>query len=348
MTAGAVFEREILEQAQVTRVQIDEAAEAVRETARAITERGPAGFVIAARGTSDHAATYAKYLLELRNQRVVSLAGPSAFSLYGRPPDVSRFCVVGISQSGASVDICSVVEEARRQGALTIALTNHPDSRLGRAADRVLFLGAGEERSVPASKTYTATLCLLAMLSEALTPDAYFATGLRRVPEAIEGVLRAARSGSVTARLAEALDAPRLAVLGRGYHLATAQEIALKIMETSYALAEARSVADFQHGPLAIIEPGFRVLLLEAGGPALGQMRELAGQLHALGARVVTLTDQDGTRDPLTWSLPLGLPEPLTPIPFAVAGQLLALALARRRGLDPDQPRSLQKVTITR
>lgn len=348
MTAGAVFEREILEQAEVTRARIAEGSEAVRETAEVIAERGPAGFVIAARGTSDHAATYAKYLLEVRNRAVVSLAAPSAFSLYRTPPDVSRFCVIGISQSGASVDICEVVEEARRQGALTIALTNNADSRLGRAADRVLPLGAGEERSVPASKTYTATLCLLAMLSEALTPDAAFAAGLGRVPESIELVLEAARSEGVVARLAEQLDAPCLAVLGRGFHLATAQEIALKIMETSYALAEARSIADFQHGPLAIIEPGFPVLLLEAGGPALSQMQELAGQVHELGARVVTLTDQAGEPDPLTWALPLGLPEPLTPIPFAVAGQLLALAIARRRGLDPDQPRSLRKVTITR
>ena len=347
MSRGAVFEREILEQADVTRAQAALRTEEVRRAAAAIAEREPAGFVIAARGTSDHAATYAKYLLELRNRAVVSLAAPSAVSLYHRPPRVDRFCVIGISQSGASVDICSVVEEGRRQGALTIALTNDVSSRLGQAAHHVLSLGAGQERSVPASKTYTATLYLLAMLSDALAPHAGFAAGLRRVPDAIQQVLDAWRRDDVVARLAEALDAPRLAVLGRGFHLATAQEIALKIMETSYAVAEARSVADFQHGPLAIIEPGFPVLLLEAGGPALAEMRALAGQLQGLGALVAHFTDQPGGGE-LTWSLPLGLPEPLTPIPFAVAGQLLALAIARRRGYDPDQPRSLHKVTITR
>lgn len=347
MTGGAVFEREILEQALVTRSQATERTEEVRRAAAAVTERGPAGFVIAARGTSDHAATYAKYLLEMRNHTVVSLAAPSAFSLYHEPPRVDRFCVIGISQSGASVDICSVVEEARRQGALTIAITNDVGSRLGQAADHVLALGAGRERSVPASKTYTATLYLLAMLSDALTPDEAFAAGLRRVPEAIQQVLDSWRRDDAVARLAEALEAPRLAVLGRGFHLATAQEIALKVMETSYAVAEARSVADFQHGPLAIIEPGFPVLLLEAGGPALAEMRALAGQLRGLGALVAHFTDQDQP-GPLTWALPFGLPEPLTPIPFAVAGQLLALAIARRRGYDPDQPRSLRKVTITR
>ncbi|MBO0703074.1 MAG: SIS domain-containing protein [Candidatus Dormibacteraeota bacterium] len=347
MTAGAVFEREILEQAEVTRAQGAGLLEPVRRAAAAIAERGPAGFVIAARGTSDHAATYAKYLLEMRNHTVVSLAAPSAFSLYHEPPRVEQFCVIGISQSGASVDVCSVVEEARRQGALTLALTNNPASRLAAAADQVLPLSAGEERSVPASKTYTATLYLLAMLSDALTPDPEFGAGLERVPDAIQQVLNGWRSGDAVTRLVDVLDAPRLAVLGRGFHLATAQEIALKIMETSYAVAEARSVADFQHGPLAIIEPGFPVLLLEAGGPALDEMRALAGQLGELGARVAQLTDQPGD-GPLVWALPLGLPEPLTPIPFAVAGQLLALAIARRRGYDPDQPRSLHKVTITR
>ena len=347
MTGGTVFEREILEQARVTRAQAAEGTEPVRRAAAAIHERRPAGFVIAARGTSDHAATYAKYLLELRNRMVVSLAAPSAFSLYHQPPRVDRCCVIGISQSGASVDICSVVEEGRRQGALTIALTNDVTSRLGQAADHVLPLGAGQERSVPASKTYTATLYLLALLSDALTPDPAFAAGLQRVPDAIQQVLDGWEGGDVVERLAAALDAPRLAVLGRGFHLATAQEIALKIMETSYAVAEARSIADFQHGPLAIIEPGFPVLLLEAGGPALVQMRDLAAQLGGMGARVARFTDQ-ASSDPLTWALPLDLPEPLTPIPFAVAGQLLALTIARRRGYDPDQPRSLHKVTITR
>jgi glucosamine--fructose-6-phosphate aminotransferase (isomerizing) len=347
MTLGAIFEREILEQADVTRAHAQGNAEAVHVAAAAITRRAPAGFVIAARGTSDHAAIYGKYLLELRNRVVVSLAAPSGFSLYHQPPRVDRFCVIGISQSGASVDICSVVEEGRRQGALTIALTNRPESRLGQAADHVLPLAAGEERSVPASKTYTATLYLLAMLSDALTPDAEFAAALQRVPDAIQGVLDAWRENDVVAPLAEALDAPRLAVLGRGFHLATALEIALKIMETSYAVAEARSIADFQHGPLAIVEPGFPVLLLEAGGPALAQMLDLAAQLRGLGARVAQITDQPGD-GPLTWSLSPGLPEPLTPLPFAVAGQLLALAIARRRGSDPDKPRSLRKVTITR
>ncbi|MCL2770116.1 MAG: SIS domain-containing protein [Solirubrobacterales bacterium] len=347
MTAGAIFEREILEQAEVARSQRAGNEEAVLAAARAIAQRSPAGFVIAARGTSDHAATYAKYLLELRNRAVVSLAAPSAFSLYHQAPRVDGFCVIGISQSGASVDICTVVEEARRQGALTIALTNRPESRLGQAADHVLPLGAGEERSVPASKTYTATLYLLAMLSDALAPEESFTAAIQRVPEAIQQVLDAWHDGEAVAPLAQALDAPRLAVLGRGFHLATAQEIALKIMETSYAVAEARSIADFQHGPLAIIEPGFPVLLLEAGGPALAQMRDLRDQLGGLGALVVQITDQPPA-GPLSWSLPLGLPEALTPIPFAVAGQLLALAIARRHGSDPDQPRSLHKVTITR
>ncbi|MFZ0216775.1 MAG: SIS domain-containing protein, partial [Candidatus Dormiibacterota bacterium] len=304
----------------------------------------PPGLLIAARGTSDHAATYAKYLFEIRNRLPVALAAPSAFGLYQAPPRVGAYCVVGISQSGASEDICTVLEESQAQGALTIALTNRPRSRLGRAADHVLPLDAGPERSVPASKTYTATLLLVAMLSQALDPDPAFAEALQRTPAALE---RALRPELDLPPLAHALDGPRLAVLGRGYHLATAQEIALKIMETSYSVAEARSVADFLHGPLAIVEPGFAILLLEAAGPTRRQMRALARQLGELGARVVTISDRP-VAGPLALTLRTGLPEALTPLPYAIVGQRLALQLARDRGADPDRPRSLHKVTSTR
>jgi glucosamine--fructose-6-phosphate aminotransferase (isomerizing) len=208
----------------------------------------------------------------------------------------------------------------------------------------VLALEAGPELSVPASKTYTATLVLIAMLSQALDPDRDFASSLHRIPAALEVALR---QDLPLGPLARALDGPRLAVLGRGFHLATAQEIALKIMETSYSIAEARSLADFLHGPLAIIEPGFPVLLIEAAGPTLRQMRTLEGHLRQLGAQVAVISDRRIASTP-GLAVRTGLPEALTPLPFAVVGQRVALQLARDRGIDPDRPRSLQKVTITR
>jgi glutamine---fructose-6-phosphate transaminase (isomerizing) len=341
--SSSIFRQEIGEQPEVAARLLREAPEPLARAVHEIRDANPAGLMIAARGSSDHAATYAKYLFEIRNRLPVALAAPSAFGLYGSPPRVERFCVVGISQSGASVDICTVLEQARDQGALTVALTNEPDSRLARAARVVLDLGAGPERSVPASKTYLATLLLLAMLSNALDPDPAFAESLQKIPDALQQAIEL--EGSFDP-VVEALDAPRMAVLGRGYQLATAEEVALKITETCYAVAEAQSIADFLHGPVAAVEPGFSTLLLEAAGPAQQQMRELREKLEELGARVARVSD-DRLDDPLVVSVATGLPESLTPLPFAVAGQLLALRLATLRGLDPDRPRGLRKVTIT-
>jgi glutamine---fructose-6-phosphate transaminase (isomerizing) len=343
----SAFGDEIAEQPAVARRLLEAAAAPVGRLAEAIRDHRPAGILIAARGSSDHAATYAKYLFEIRNRIPVALAAPSAFTLYRRPPRLGAFCVLAISQSGTSEDVVEVVAEARRQGSPTVALTNAPVSALAEAADHVLDLAAGEERSVPASKTYTASLLLLAMLSQALDPDPDLAAGLAAVPGAIE---RTIATTAELERAAPVLDGPRLAVLGRGFNLATAQEVALKVMEICYVVAESRSVADFLHGPIAIVERGFPVLLLEAGGPTLGDMRDLAGRLGGLGARLVAITDQAAGPDGAEAVIRLrtGLPESLTPIPFTVAGQLLALRTALRRGLDPDRPRGLRKVTITR
>ncbi len=186
-----LFRREIGEQPDVAERVLAGAAGQVLEAARAIAAADPAGLVIAARGTSDHAAVYAKYLFEMRNRLPVSLAAPSAFTLYGQPPRLDRFAVLAISQAGASPDVVEVVAEARRQGSVTVALTNHAGAPLAAAADHVVELRAGDERSVPATKTYTASLLVLALLSGALRPDPEFEAALSRVPEALRGVLQA-------------------------------------------------------------------------------------------------------------------------------------------------------------
>jgi len=277
--------------------------------------------------------------------------------------------VLAISQSGSSEDVVEVIAEARRQGAPTVVITNDPDSRLAAEAEHVLDLAVGRERSVPASKTYTASLLMLAMLSQAMQPDPQLAAALDEVPSAIQRVLQLERELEQAGRVLQggaddpglpgrrpgggippSGHGPRLAVLGRGFNLATAHEIALKVMETCSVVAETRSDADFLHGPIAMVRPGFPVLLIEAAGPTLGDMRALAGRLTALGARVVVLTDGDGRAGEAEEVVRLrtGLPEVLTPIPFAVAGQLLALGMAVRLGVDPARPRGLRKVTVTR
>jgi glucosamine--fructose-6-phosphate aminotransferase (isomerizing) len=340
------FRAEIAEQPATARRVLAASGPGVGRAVAAIRAAAVSGVVIAARGSSDHAATYAKYLFELRNRLPVSLASPSEYTKYLGPPRLDRFCVLGISQSGSSPDVVAVIREGRRQGALTLAITNQPDSDLAREAAIVLEMNAGAERSVPASKTYTASLLLVALLSQGLEPDARFGAALRRIPPALEQALMVdgqARS------VAPAIQADRMVVLGRGYHLATAQEVALKLTETSYVLAQAQSVADFLHGPVSVAEEGLPVLVIDSEGPAQADSRLAASLLRDRGARVLQLTDRaepwPGVEAAIT--LPTGLPEPLTPLPFAIAGQLLAYHLARARGLDPDHPRQLQKVTRT-
>ncbi len=311
-----------------------------------IREAGPRGFLIAARGSSDHAALYAKYLFGRRNRTIVALAAPSLFTHYASPPRLEGQCVIGISQSGSSPDVIAVIEEAGRQGALTVAITNDAESKLAAAAELVLPLGAGRERSVPASKTYTASLLALALLSQAIDPEPAFDAALALVPAAMEEALgREADLG----HLAPALLGPRAIVLGRGFNLATAEEVALKLTETSYVLARAWSVADFEHGPIAVVERHFPVLCVGGGGPLEAEMEAVAKRLEGYGCRVIGIFDRagGGFAEETMVGIDSGLPEDLTPLTLAVLGQLLAHRVAVARGIDPDRPRALNKVTRT-
>ena len=304
------------------------------------------GIVIAARGSSDNAALYAKYLFGVRNHMMVALAAPSLFTHYAKPPRLDGQCVIGISQSGASPDVIAVIEEAKRQGAPTVALTNDATSNLAATAELVLPLGAGPERSVPASKTYTASLLALALISQALDPDPSFEASLGQVPPALSAALEL---DSELDRLVPALMAPRAIVLGRGFNFSTAEEIALKLTETSYVLARAWSTADFAHGPIAVVEPGFPVVLVDGGGNVADDLRSTGEKLSELGCRVVRLLDGPVLDRDLqtTVAVESGLPEELTPLTLAVLGQLLAHRVAAARGIDPDRPRALHKVTRT-
>jgi glucosamine--fructose-6-phosphate aminotransferase (isomerizing) len=340
------FRDEIGEQPDVAARLIQGSAASVAAIAAGYAAARPDGFVIAARGSSDHAALYAKYLFGKRNGALVSLAAPSLVTRYASPPRMAKQCVIGISQSGAAPDVIAVIEEGARQGAMTIAITNDPASPLAAAAQLVLPLHAGREHSVPASKTYLASLLALALISEAISPDPAFHSALASVPSVIREALR---HEAELDRIAPALTGPRAIVLGRGFNFATAEEVALKLAETSYVLARAWSVADFAHGPIALVEPGFPVLIVDAGGAVAADLETIADRLGEAGCRVVGL--YDGPAAPAgfeaTVGLDSGLPEELTPAPLAVLGQLLANRVAVARGVDPDQPRALHKVTRT-
>ena len=304
--------------------------------------------VIAARGTSDHAAIYAQYILGVRNGLSVGLATPSIVSLYGAVPDVSDALVIGISQSGASPDLVALVAAGRAQGAPTLAITNEPASALAGAADRTIALAAGPELAVAATKTYTAELLAIAMLSVALADDASDRAALGRVPPAISRTLDLEPEIERIAR--DQAHADRALVLARGFEYATAREWALKLKELARVFADPYSSADFQHGPLTLVEPGLPVLAISRAGAPGSDFVALLTRLRAdLDAELMVLSDRAETLDLATWPvlLPAGTPEWLGPIVSIVAGQLHALHLTRARGLDPERPRNLLKITRT-
>jgi glucosamine--fructose-6-phosphate aminotransferase (isomerizing) len=342
----STFRQEVGQQPELARNLIETSGAALDAIAAEHRRRRPSGYVIAARGSSDHAADYARYLIGSRQRTLVSLAAPSLFTHYGTPPRLDGQCVVGISQSGASPDVIAVVEEGARQGAMTIAITNDPESPLAKTAGFVLPVQAGAERSVPASKTYLLSLLALALMSAAVEPDPALDAAIGSVPGALEAALGHERELGPIAR---ALSGPRAIVLGRGFNLCTAEEVALKLTETSYVLARAWSVADFLHGPIAVVEPDFPVLLIGAGGSVAKDVEAIAERLLEAGCRVVGMFDGGGAPSAGVSAVPIdsGLPELLTPLTLAVLGQLLAHEVAKARDIDPDAPRALRKITRT-
>jgi glucosamine--fructose-6-phosphate aminotransferase (isomerizing) len=288
---------------------------------------------------------------------IVAPATPSLSSLYGAPPRLGATLVLGISQSGRSPDVVSVLTDARRAGALTAAVTNDPASELADASDVVIELGAGPELAVAATKTYLAEIAVVAMLSAALsahaTEDGHddgHDDGTRQLA-AVPAAMRAAlEQEPVVRRLAAKRAAIReCVVLARGFQYATAREWALKLKELTGVLADPYSGADFQHGPIALVGPEFPVLAVATRGPALDGMAELLRRLRDRGAELLVLSDDSEMLDIAPGrGVPLpALPEWLSPLAAIIPAQLFAYHLALARGLDPDSPRNLSKVTRT-
>ena len=345
-SAGMSLRDEIADQPRVVRRLLEEGWPEARTLGRALA--GVEHITLVARGSSDNAATYGKYLFESIAGVVTALAAPSLVTRYGAPPSYARGAVIGISQSGASPDVAGVVAEGRRAGAVTIAFTNRPQSKLGRTAEHVFALRAGAEREVAATKTYTATCVGLALLAattaEARGRSALSLAGLE------EAVQEAVEAEGDAARLARAIGrAPTVIVLGRGYLYPAALETALKIKELARVWAEPYSSADFAHGPRTLLRPRTPVLLLTSRGATEGEARSLATSFGERGARVYAITNDERVaekaRDAVLLRSPLS--ETLVPISFVVVGQQLAVALAHRHGHDPERPAGLAKVTRT-
>ena len=315
---------------------------------RIVGKRPPRLIVLAARGTSDNAALFGRYLLEITTGIPVSLAAPSIETLYQARVDYSGALVVAVSQSGESTDTNLVLEHARRRGALTLGITNESASSLAGIAEHVLLVRAGKERSVAATKTYTGQLLLFYLLAYALGARLRL-DDLARLPEAVNGALELEEE---IAALSERYRYMRYAaVVGRGLNYSNAFEFSLKLMETCYVVAERFSSADFLHGPIALVEPSFPVFAFAPPGPTWGSMAETLDKLRGLKAEIVAVSDAGNreleARSTRVIRLKGRLKEVLTPIPYIVPVQIFAACLAADKGLDPDKPRTLSKVTLT-
>ncbi len=339
---------EILEQPVVLQNWLETQMPKVREIAQAIRDRDVEYVLLAARGTSDHAGTYAQYVWGSLNGLPVALATPSLFTLYAVSPRLRQALVVGISQSGESPDVVSVVAEGRRQGALTLAITNAVDSPLARAAEFTIDVHAGVEKAVAATKTYTAELLAIAALSAAMGGKKEHLDALALVPPAVRQTLGLANQIEEIASQYRTL--LHCVVLGRGYNYATAQEWALKLKELAYVFADPYSAADFLHGPIAIVERGFPVLAVAPRGAVLADLTALLRRLREeYQAEVLVISDDAQTLALANSSLHVtaSVPEWLTPLVMIVPAQLFCYHLTRAKGYDTEAPRGLRKVTRT-
>lgn len=347
---GVLMAQEIQEQPAAIARLLD------RETARiwALATRWrvqpPRWIVMAARGTSDHAALYGKYACEIIAGRGVALGAPSIASIYQAPLDLRDVLVIGISQSGEAADIIALLQQAQAGGADTLAITNVETSPIVDAAQETILLHAGPERAVAATKTFTNTMAVLALLAAALADDPTLCAACQQLPQILADTLD------------ETHDLPALAVrfryledcvaLGRSYNVATAHEFALKLRETAYVRVQPFASPDFVHGPIAILENGYPVIVFANEGLVLPSLLEVLAKVRSCGADIIAVGNAPAAWAQADLAIRLtgssDLPEVLSPFPSALVAQQLAHAISCVKGYDPDQPRGLRKVTITR
>lgn len=339
---------EIREQPQRLEHLLREQRATVERIAAEIRSRGIDLAFLAARGTSNNAGHYANYLFGARNRLTVAVGTPSLFTCYKSPPRIKNALVIGLSQSGRSPDVVSVLAEGKRQGNLTLAITNEPSSPLAQTADYVLDLQAGPEKAVAATKTYTAELMAVAMLSAGLCSSRQMWDELARVPEWQRQAL------ALDEHIARAAQRYRYmrqtVVIGRGYSYATASEWALKLKELTYVLAEPYSSASFMHGPIALVDEGFPVLAVAPRGKVLGPVLETLKLVRAQRGELVVISNDRRALALAQTPLPIAseVPEWLSPLVAVVLGQLFAYHLTLAKGYDVEQPRATHKVTETR
>ena len=338
--------QEIAEQPTALAQTIREERVKIARLGRFLKQRDIDLIVIVARGSSDNAALFGRYLLEITTGIPVSLSAPSVHTLYGAKLKLQHALVIGVSQSGEGEDINRVLDKARAGGAYTVGITNEPNASMTNLVDETLLMHGGRERSVAATKTFTGQMMLFYMLAQELG-DAGTTLSYELIPDF------AARSLEQQPAILELVQRyvfmENCVVVGRGLAYANAYELALKLMETCYVVAERFSSADFLHGPLAMVERHFPVILFAPPGVMLPGVKDLIGRLSELRADTLCITSDLDAASTCSRSIimPREVDEFLAPIPYIVPGQLFAALLAEAKGLDPDSPRSLSKVTRT-
>jgi len=333
---------------------LNEATGAIRELTRHLEAHRPRLVVLVARGTSDNAAQFGRYLIEITTRIPVSLAAPSVLTLYSSPVDMRDVLVVGISQSGESTDTNAVLADARSRGATTLGITNEPDSTMSGIAAFTLLARAGKEESVAATKTYTCQLLALYLVAYALGGEVSLDV-LQQLPQWTEDVLSTEeRVGEIAERY---MFMTRAVTVGRGLNYANALEFGLKLMETCYVVTERFSSADLMHGPIALVEHAFPVFVFAPAGVTWQSISSVLDMLEEVKAETLVITDEANTEACAKPARLIRLPIPAgrfegpqdlyTPIPYIIPAQLFAAQLAEIKGFNPDRPRMLHKITRT-
>ncbi|HEY0658764.1 MAG TPA: SIS domain-containing protein [Pyrinomonadaceae bacterium] len=300
--------------------------------------------VLVARGSSDNACQLGRYLIEITNGIPVSLSAPSVYTLYKAKLNLQRALVIGVSQSGEGDDINQVLESAKNSGAFTLGITNESDSTMAKIADETLLIHAGREKSVAATKTYTGQMLHFYMLASQLADKKI---AFEKIPQFCEQVLQL--KSKVEELVQRYVFMENCVVVGRGVNYGNSYELALKLMETCYVVAERFSSADFFHGPLAIIERRFPVILFAPAGVTKQSNIDLLKRLQELHADSLAITNDEEIAGLSSRALlmPKEIDDFLSPIPNIIPAQLFAALLSEAKGINPDAPRSLSKVTKT-
>lgn len=339
---------EIREQPDIIRRVLEFERENALSLAEEIQERQIRAIMIAARGTSDNAATYAKYVFEVEDELPVFSATPSVYTVYGAKPNLSHTLALGISQSGEAPDVLQVLKTAEECGAVIGGITNSRESPLAERVNHLFLCHAGKEFSVAATKTYTSSLAILALIAGYLKDDGKFLAELERVPELMEKVL--ALEPEIASKVERYRYMNECVILGRGFNHCTTIEADLKLSETCYMVAQPYSSAEFMHGPIAVINEGFPCFLYAPDGTTFPGMLTLAEKLKERGAEMIIVAHDDRilsyAKTPI--KIPFEVAEILSPMIYILVGQIFAYYLSVTRGYNPDQPRGLKKVTKTR